>query len=362
MSTQPVDNAPWSRQALPEQLAVPVLVAIYGLISWWVAARYSVASILSADIYTPELGLLLLVAAIVIVSGYLVRIMVFVRPRALIRYLAEDLQKRQKLRERLVLGLPMLVVLPVFFSLFSSMKTLIPLIHPFSWDSRLERIDRWLHGGRAPWEWLQPLLGSDAATTIVNFFYNAWLFIMLTVVCWQAFSAHHRVLRMQFLLCFVLTWSLLGTVLATLFASAGPCFYGRLPGYADAYAPLMHSLQDIAQRVPVWSLSVQEMLWEGYTTAGNTPLAGGGISAMPSLHIATTLMMALLGWRLSRGLGVALTLLLVLIFAGSICLGWHYAIDGYVSLILTPPLWWFSGVMARWLVRPRWQAVQTISE
>jgi hypothetical protein len=32
-------------------------------------------------------------------------------------------------------------------------------------------------------------------------------------------------------------------------------------------------------------------------------------------------------------------------------LGWHYALDGYVSLIAMVPIWWLAGVIARQLRR-----------
>jgi hypothetical protein len=39
------------------------------------------------------------------------------------------------------------------------------------------------------------------------------------------------------------------------------------------------------------------------------------------------------------------------IFAGSIHLGYHYAVDGYFAWALTRVLWWAAGHMAR-----RWEA------
>ena len=37
--------------------------------------------------------------------------------------------------------------------------------------------------------------------------------------------------------------------------------------------------------------------------------------------------MALLGWRINKWLGAALTLFTGLIVIGSVALGWHYAVD-----------------------------------
>lgn len=64
---------------------------------------------------------------------------------------------------------------------------------------------------------------------------------------------------------------------------------------------------------------------------------------MPSVHVAVAGLYAILGWRTRPWAGVALTIYAVLILLGSIHLGWHYAIDGYVSLTMLGPIWWLGG-------------------
>lgn len=340
---------PWTRRSWIEHATVPLLLTIYAFLSWWVAHRHGVTSILSFDIYTTFIAKLYLIVFSVFLVVYLSRIVFWIRPSLPFAYIRNDL-RRQSLSERLALGLPLLVFMPVFFSLFSSMKMLIPYIRPYTWDSAFDQLDRWLHGGRAPWEWLQPIFGNPLATGALNFLYNLWLFVVLTVFFWQAFAVHRRRLRMQFIVAYLLTWTLVGNLAATLLSSAGPCFYGRLPGHADLYAPLMERLHRFSETVPIWALPIQDMLWNIYREAGPDPAAGGGISAMPSVHVASSALMALLGWRVHRGLGIALTAFLVVIMVGAVQLGWHYAVDGYVSLLLVGPIWWLSGRAARWIV------------
>lgn len=60
---------------------------------------------------------------------------------------------------------------------------------------------------------------------------------------------------------------------------------------------------------------------------------------MPSLHIAIAVLLALVGWRINRFIGVLLTAYVFIILIGSIILGWHYAVDGYASIVLTILLW-----------------------
>jgi len=74
-----------------------------------------------------------------------------------------------------------------------------------------------------------------------------------------------------------------------------------------------------------------------------------GISAMPSIHVGVAVLFAILGWRTNRILGFGFTIYALLIQLGSIHLGWHYAIDGYFSAILTGMLWKGSGRFVMYL-------------
>lgn len=232
-------------------------------------------------------------------------------------------------------------------AVFSRFKLAIPWIKPFCWDTTCCDWDEALHGGRHPWEWIQPLVGQPAITCAINFGYHLWFFVMFVILFWQAWSSD-RELRRQFFVAFILTWGVLGTFAATWFSSAGPCYYGRVTGITDdPYAPLvsyLHQVNDAGYRV--WALDVQQMLWSTYES-GSTEF-GKGISAMPSLHVATSVLFALLGWRTHRGLGIALTLFAVLIQVGSVHLAWHYAIDGYLAVPATLVIWWVAG----WLTSP----------
>ncbi len=68
---------------------------------------------------------------------------------------------------------------------------------------------------------------------------------------------------------------------------------------------------------------------------------------MPSLHLATTALMTFHAFQLNRWLGWFMTAFLVVMLVGSVHLGWHYAIDGYVVIPAAYGLWRLSG----WAVR-----------
>ena len=122
---------------------------------------------------------------------------------------------------------------------------------------RPQEID--LHAGTAPWAWLQPLLGYPWMTGLLNVSYHLWFFLFYATLYWLAQDTRRPLLRMQFLLSFVLSWIILGSIAAMLFSSVGPCYYGHLHD-SDPYAPLMAYLHEANQHFPIWALSVQDTL------------------------------------------------------------------------------------------------------
>jgi hypothetical protein len=246
--------------------------------------------------------------------------------------------------QRLALGLPMLVLFVFFAAIFSDIKQNIPRFANFSWDASFAEWDRALHLGRHPWEWLQPILGYPLVTFLLNCVYNFWFFAMWIFVVCMAFTQRQSELRTRFFLAFFLTWSLGGSLFALLLSSAGPCYFGRLGLSPDPYAGLMAYLQTVSTTYPVWALTVQDTLWRSYTEGGLV----AGISAMPSMHNATALLLALAGRRIDRRLGIVLWVHFALIFLGSIHLAWHYAIDNYLGWVIALACWRLAGPLAAW--------------
>jgi hypothetical protein len=241
----------------------------------------------------------------------------------------------------LLYAVPVLLLIPLFATAFTFLKIAIPAFNPYSWDVFFTRWDHLLHGSNHPWVLLQPILGYPLVTGGINFLYNLWFFMIYGLLTLQAFDTSNPALRMRFLLSFVLAWILLGTLGAIAFSSMGPCYDPGIAGNTGPYAPLMAYLRATNEVVPVWALNVQQMLWENYqnTKAG----MGSGISAMPSMHVATAVLMALFGWQYSRPAGIALTFYALAIFIGSIHLAWHYALDGYAGALGAWLIWWGVG-------------------
>jgi hypothetical protein len=284
---------------------------------------------------------ILLFSQLMIRFCYMIR---FVRPEHPIAWLIKDCWTQFSDPKRLALGLPMVVFLNFFMDIFTDIKKNIPNLAPFSWDTAFAEWDRIVHFGRHPWEWLQPLLGYWPVTYLINFSYNFWFLVMWMMWMHFAFADKTSVLRTRFFLSFILIWSIGGSLLAVVFSSAGPCYYGLIGLSPDPFAGLMQYLRDTNEIVPLIAISFQDELWSSYIHQSMI----GGITAMPSMHNAASLLFALAGWQIGRWVGILLTVHCVLIFIGSIHLGWHYAIDAYAGWALVVLIWWLCKPIAEW--------------
>jgi len=82
---------------------------------------------------------------------------------------------------------------------------------------------------------------------------------------------------------------------------------------------------------------VSGYLLDNYRTGA--PALGTGISAMPSMHVAIATINALYLAGINRWAGIAAWTYCAIILIGSIYSGWHYSLDGYVSVIVVLAIW-----------------------
>ena len=217
------------------------------------------------------------------------------------------------------------------------LKEMLPLVTPFWADPMLASIERSILTIDA-WQLVPEMLVRP-----LDVIYPSWApakFLALLLMLWLPASK----IKSQALLTYFLTLGLMGVTGQYLFSSVGPIFYDRVVG-GNQFAPLTARIHEHA---PIASLA-SSYLWNSFVM--REPGIGAGISAMPSIHVATTTWMALVvsvAWPKARTLVWGFWLA---IFVGSFALGWHYVLDSAVGTIGSIGCWklaaWYLELKAR---------------
>ena len=223
-----------------------------------------------------------------------------------------------------------------FQSTFNSVKQVIDNAYGYRWDATFAEADRWLHFGRHPWEWLEPVVAHRGLIRFIDLCYMLWFPIVIGFVIWAAWSGD-RALRRRALVAVALVWVLCGNVAALAFSSAGPCYYDAVVTGHDPFARLMVILDGHHEGSFLFARSNQTGLWNAMQS--NAWLPFGGVSAMPSVHVAMAVLIALIAGARNGTAGMILTMFALMTMLGSVVLGWHYAIDGYLGALMAYAIW-----------------------
>lgn len=225
----------------------------------------------------------------------------------------------------------------------TSYKTTIPKIQPYWADPFLAKLDRAIFG-TDPWRLTHAMIG-PAGTTAIDRIYVLWFAIVISFLGWFCFSRNHK-LQLRGLISSMLCWSLLGNIMATYFASVGPCFYNAF--YKDdQFGPLMDQLRTTNGNGRLFAIDTMDFLIDNL----GKDYFGSGISAMPSLHVTLAMIcfLASYSYSNSRLLKVGTLMFTFAILIGSVHLGWHYASDGLVGIVGATVIWLFTGRFVDWL-------------
>ncbi len=241
-------------------------------------------------------------------------------------------------------GLALYLALAAFMGAFTTLKTVLPCLNGFWADPWLARIDCAVHFGQQPWRWIQPLLGFPLVTRLIEIVYGpVWIGCITLVLLYLCMIRRDPEHRRRFLIGFILTWIINGIVLAGIFMSGGPAFYGRITHDDGPFGDLVRYL-DFDADTALSAAWTQRELWQAYRAASSG--VGAGISAFPSLHVSMILLCCLGMWKIGRPVAYALVAVAAVIVVGSVHLGWHYAVGNYVVFVLMGAIWWASGRLA----------------
>ncbi len=235
----------------------------------------------------------------------------------------------------------------LFTFMFGLVKNRMSLVVPFWADDIFTQVDLALHFGHSPRDlllWLSPF-GTEG---LLKLYFSSWVFLAtffpVLLIAFDADRDRRRVFTLLWMFC----WIGLGNVFAIVGMSYGPIFADLFPnGPAAAHQGALDMLQrEDARRL----LATKMFLWRAYT--GESPTLGSGISAFPSVHVGMATLIGIYlarrgadaarafvlsagrrlaliwGTRLIGGIYVATYVIL------SVYLGWHYAVDGYASILL----------------------------
>jgi hypothetical protein len=250
-------------------------------------------------------------------------------------------------------GLLFMLILLFLTRSFTSYKTAIPGLMPYYADPWLANIDFMIFGVD-PWRLTHAVIG-PAGTVVIDRIYAIWFLIMMLYIGWFCFTRNQR-LQLRGLLSYLLVSVLLATVCAPLLSSVGPCFFENF--YHNArYAPMVAELRAIHENDTLLAVKAMNFLLD---SVGKERF-GAGISAMPSIHVAIAFLCFLVAWEYGRHWWAKLLgfLFFAIILVGSVHLGWHYAVDGIMSIAVTGLVWWGTGRFVRWVEKR--EAAQAVS-
>jgi len=199
-------------------------------------------------------------------------------------------------------------------TVFQIVKQLLNAEVPFAADRLLADSDRQLFLGHDPWTLLSVPDGM-----VIGLFYHEVSMAVLVLVLAMVLTRRASPTKSALMMTYLALWSLVGPLIHICLPAAGPLFYHQL-GLGDRFAGLRPGPETQATR---------DYLWQGYLASNYRP--GGGISAMPSMHVALVAWMVVAIHQLARRWLLPMVGFAAAIWILSVALGWHYALDGLIG-------------------------------
>lgn len=230
-------------------------------------------------------------------------------------------------------GIPALLF-PLFLGSYTWAKCSIPDVVGYPWEQFWADADRALLGMDA-WRIAHAVMPAFTGHAWSFFYSMVWGFALVFGGS-LIFAFGNRRETATFFTAMMLAWMIGGVGVAYALSAAGPTFAHLTdPSLATRFEPMrMQLLSTLGDKDVV--LTTQKYL----AAALNSPQAvkGAGISAMPSMHIATATILMLASWN-HRLLRAGAMLFLAMTFFGSVYFGYHYALDAPVAGLIAWACW-----------------------
>jgi hypothetical protein len=239
---------------------------------------------------------------------------------------------KTRLRDRAALLLLPAIVLPAFLVGYTASKTAIQFLVGYSWDGFWANADRLLFGDDV-WHLVRRFVGSSYSPLWEWFYTVGWGSLFFITANAVALYGRKRFVGAYFT-AMLATWLVGGCFMAYAFSAAGPAFAHLFdPSLEPRFRPLRQVLAGSLGHGPIGF--TQDYL--ASVVKVHVAVKGGGISAMPSMHLGAASIYALAARR-TRWLVPAL-LFWVVIFVGSGYFGYHYWVDGIVAALVAAGCW-----------------------
>lgn len=242
---------------------------------------------------------------------------------ALFKREATLLVRQHWTRERVQLVLLGIVCFYVTYVSYRNLKNFLPFVRPIKYDYALHQFDHWLMFGHDPALLLQDVLGTGISAHVLSWVYLIFLpMVPIAATAWAVWSRNISY-GYWFLTADCMAWSL-GTLSYYIIPTLGPNFafpwlYGEI-----ANTPVA-ALQD-------------SLIYGREQIIKVDPFADGvqSVAGFASLHVAITLMMALVAHYTVRSAIIRYILWVdvVLTTISTSYFGWHYLADDFAGALI----------------------------